>query len=64
MVDDATPDMKAQYENFQNIVRNIHNNQQVRISIYHSFMMRTVRTQCSSFELLKNDGGKAYDTRA
>ena len=61
MADDATPDMKAQYENFQNIVRNIHNNQQAGL-VLPLIYDENSKNPMFKFELLKNDGGKAYDT--
>lgn len=63
MADDATPDMKAQYENFQNIVRNIHNNQQAGL-VLPLIYDENSKNPMFKFELLKNDGGKAYDTKS
>ena len=63
MSDDASPDMKTQYGMFQNIVRNINNNQQAGMVL--PLMYDEVSKQpIFKFELLKNDGGKAYDTTA
>lgn len=58
---DAEPHLKEQYAMFQNIVRNIHNNQQAGMVL--PLMYDDVsKLPLFKFELLKNDGGKAYDT--
>ena len=61
MADDADPHVKEQYQNFQNIVRNINSNQQAGMVL--PLMYDEVSKQpVFKFELLKNEGGKAYDT--
>lgn len=63
MADDADPVVKAQYEMWQNIVRNTHNNQQAGMVL--PLMYDDITKQpLFKFELLKNDGGKAYDTKS
>jgi hypothetical protein len=63
MADDAEPSHKAQYELWQNIVRNTHNNQQAGMVL--PLMYDEITKQpLFKFELLKNDGGKAYDTKS
>lgn len=61
MADDAPPEMKAQYEAFKNIVRNIHNNNQSGLVMPLLFDPET-KQPVYRFSLLKNEGGKAYDT--
>ena len=61
MADDATPQDKAQYAQWQNIVRNIHNNQQAGLVLPLIYDPDT-KLPLYKFELMKNDGGKAYDT--
>lgn len=61
MSDDASPEEKIQYMMFQNIVRNINNNQQAGM-VLPLIYDETSKNQLVKFELLKNEGGKAYDT--
>lgn len=63
MADDAEPAVKAQYEMWQNIVRNVQNNQQAGMVLPLMYDDLT-KQQVFKFELLKNDGGKAYDTKS
>lgn len=63
MADDAEPAVKAQYLMWQNIVRNTHNNQQAGMVLPLMYDQDT-KQQAFKFELLKNDGGKAYDTKS
>lgn len=61
MADDADPHVKEQYAMFQRIVRNINSNQQAGMVL--PLMYDEVSKQpVFKFELLKNEGGKAYDT--
>lgn len=63
MADDASPEMQSQYEMWKRIVRNTHNNQQAGMVL--PMMYDEVSKQpLFKFELLKNDGGKAYDTKS
>lgn len=57
---DADPELKAQYEMFKNIVRNVSNSQQTGMVLPQMYDDRG--NPLFKFELLKNDGGKAYDT--
>lgn len=57
---DADPHLKAQYELFKNIVRNVSNNQQSGMVLPQMYDEKG--NPLFKFELLKNDGGKAYDT--
>lgn len=61
MASDASPEMKAQYEQWKNIVRNLHNNQQSGLVTPLIYDPET-KMPLYKFSLLKNDGGKAYDT--
>lgn len=58
---DATPEQKAQFEMWKNIVRNIHNNQQAGLVLPLIYDPDT-KLPLYKFELMKNEGGKAYDT--
>lgn len=63
MATDAGPEAKAQLQMWQNIVRNLHNNQQsglVTPLVYDE----VTKQPLYKFSLLKNEGGKAYDTSA
>ena len=63
MATDADPEVQAQYAMWQNIVRNTHNNQQAGMVL--PLMYDDITKQpLFKFELLKNDGGKAYDTKS
>lgn len=61
MAPDASPEQKAQYEVWKNIVRNIHLNQQSGLVTPLVYDPET-KQPLYKFELMKNDGGKAYDT--
>lgn len=61
MADDADAPTRAQYDMWKNIVRNIHNNQQSGLVLPLIYDPDT-KQPAYKFELLKNDGGKAYDT--
>lgn len=61
MAADAAPQEQAQYQQWQNIVRNIHNNQQAGLVLPLIYDPET-KLPLYKFELMKNDGGKAYDT--
>ena len=63
MGDDASPEHKAQYEMWKNIVRNIHNNNQAGLVLPLMYDPDT-KQPMYKFSLLKNDGGKAYDTKS
>lgn len=63
MAKDAPPDMQEQYDMWKNIVRNTHNNQQAGMVLPLLYDDIT-KQQMFKFELLKNDGGKAYDTKS
>lgn len=63
MSEDASPEMKAQYQMFQNIVRNVNNNQQAGMVLPLMYDENS-KQPVFKFELLKNEGGKAYDTTA
>lgn len=63
MASDASPEVQQQYEDWKNIVRNTHNNQQAGMVL--PMMYDDITKQpLFKFELLKNDGGKAYDTKS
>jgi hypothetical protein len=63
MANDAEPEVQAQYNMWQNIVRNTHNNEQAGMVL--PLMYDDITKQpLFKFELLKNDGGKAYDTKS
>lgn len=61
MAKDADPELKAQYFEIQKIVRNINNNQQAGLVMPMIYDENT-KLPLVKFELLKNEGGKAYDT--
>ena len=61
MAKDADPELKAQYIKIQQIVRNINNNQQAGLVMPMIYDENT-KQPLVKFELLKNEGGKAYDT--
>lgn len=63
MASDADPVVKEQYEHWKNIVRNTHNNQQAGMVLPLMYDENT-KQPLFKFELLKNDGGKAYDTKS
>lgn len=59
---DASPEHKQQYEDIKNIVRNIQNNNQAGLVLPLVYDPET-KQPMYKFSLLKNDGGKAYDTK-
>lgn len=62
MSSDASPDQKAVYENFKNIVRNIQNNSQSGL-ILPSEVNPDTRTPLFELKLLSSEGGKkSFDT--
>lgn len=61
MAKDADPELKLQYLKIQQIVRNINNNQQAGLVMPMIYDENT-KQPLVKFELLKNEGGKAYDT--
>ena len=61
MAEDADEVTKAQYREWQNIVRNIQQNQQSGMVLPLAYD-ETTKQPLFKFELLKNEGGKAYDT--
>jgi hypothetical protein len=61
MAEDADETTKAQYREWQNIVRNIQQNQQSGMVLPLAYD-ETTKQPLFKFELLKNEGGKAYDT--
>jgi hypothetical protein len=61
MAEDADEITKAQYREWQNIVRNIQQNQQSGMVLPLAYD-ETTKQPLFKFELLKNEGGKAYDT--
>lgn len=63
MDDDADAAHKAQYEGFKNIVRNIQNNNQSGLVLPLAYDENS-KQPLYKFSLLKNDGGKAYDTKS
>lgn len=63
MAEDADQDVKDQYAMWQNIVRNTHNNQQAGM-VLPLIYDEITKQPLYKFELLKNDGGKAYDTKS
>ncbi|ASJ79155.1 structural protein [Curvibacter phage P26059A] len=58
---DASPEQKAIYENFKNIIRNIQNNSQSGIILPSAHDPET-RTKLFSLTLLNSDGKKSFDT--
>ncbi len=58
---DASPEQKAIYENFKNIIRNIQNNSQSGI-ILPSATDPDTRQKLFSLNLLNSDGKKSFDT--
>ena len=63
MSPDASPAEKAVYDDYKNIVRNIHQNEQAGL-ITPSDVDPETKMPLFTFELMNNDGGKAYDTNA
>ncbi len=63
MAQDADAATQAQFEMWKSIVRNIHNNQQSGLVLPFK-IDETTKQPIFKFELLKNEGGKAYDTSA
>ena len=61
MAPDASPEQKALYETFKNIIRNIHNNQQSGL-ILPSAVDPETRAKLFDFELLNLDGKRGFDT--
>lgn len=61
MAADAPPEAQAQYQTWLNLVRNIHNNEQAGLVTPLIYDPDT-KQPLYKFSLLKNDGGKAYDT--
>lgn len=61
MAQDADAATQAQFEMWKSIVRNIHNNQQSGLVLPQKIDPET-KLPMFKFELLKNEGGKAYDT--
>lgn len=61
MSSDASPEQKALYETFKNIIRNIQNNQQSGL-ILPSAVDPETRTKLFEFELLSMDGKRGFDT--
>ena len=61
MAEDADDSTKAQYQEWKNIVRNIQQNQQSGMVLPLAYDENT-KQPLFKFELLKNEGGKAYDT--
>lgn len=61
MSEEASPTERAQYQQWQSIVRNIHTNQQAGLVLPLIYDPET-KLPLYKFELMKNDGGKAYDT--
>lgn len=62
MSPDASPEQKAQYENFKNIIRNVNVNQQSGI-VLPSDVNPETRAKLFTFELIQaNSQGKAIDT--
>ena len=59
---DASPEHKQQYEDIKSIVRNIQNNNQAGI-VWPLIYDPDTKQPMYKFSLLKNDGGKAYDTK-
>lgn len=57
----ADAETRAQYEMIKSIVRNINNNQQAGLVLPMIYDQET-KLPLMKFELLKNEGGKAYDT--
>lgn len=63
MSPDASPAEKSVYEYYKNVVRNIHNNEQAGL-ITPSDVDPETKAEMFKFDLMNNDGGKAYDTNA
>lgn len=63
MATDASPEQKAQMQMWENIVRNIHNNNQAGL-VTPLIYDEVTKQPLYKFSLLKNEGGKAYDTSA
>lgn len=63
MAADASPEQKLQYENFKNIVRNLQVNEQSALILPSSVDPET-REKLFNLKLLKNEGGRSFDTEA
>lgn len=63
MSPDASPELQQQYEQIKNIVRNIHNNNQAGV-VWPLAYDENSKQPMYEFSLLKNDGGKSYDTKS
>lgn len=63
MSDDAPEDKKAVYRYFQDVIRNIHANEQAGL-ILPQFVDPETKTEMFTFELISTNGGKMYDTVA
>lgn len=63
MAEDASPEQKAIYEYYKNVVRNIQMNQQGGLVLPMAYDPET-KGPLFKFELLSAEGGKAYDTNA
>lgn len=61
MVEDAPPEMKAQFEMWKRIVANIQANQQAGLVLPNVYDEIT-KQKMFEFQLLSNSGGKAYNT--
>lgn len=61
MTADASPEQKSVYNMFQNIVRNIHLNQQSGLVLPQAFDPDS-KQPLFKFELMSSDGSKSYDT--
>ena len=59
----ASPELQQQYEQIKNIVRNIHNNNQAGV-VWPLAYDENSKLPMYEFSLLKNDGGKSYDTKS
>lgn len=63
MAEDATPEQKAIYRYYQNIVKNIQLNQQGGLVLPQAFHPES-KQPMFAFKLMGAEGGKAYDTSA
>lgn len=63
MASNADAETKQQYQEWKNIVQNIGSNQQAGM-VLPLMYDETSKQPMFKFELLKNEGGKAYDTTA
>jgi len=61
MTEDATPEQKAIYQQYQNIMRNIQQNQQAGLILPQAFDPET-KQPLFKFDLMGVQGGKSYDT--